>query len=1686
MVQANLDGCEVWLSLSQSDLCTAICGLALGDALALPEEGSVDLQQAAQSALQRREVFLGLAPEVQAKVLNALINGGITQGQREPGRPGQDRALARYVQCWSLGLGDALLLPEDGPVDLQHASHAAQARRGAFSALHPAAQEQVLKALVNAGITHGMRQAGRPGQDRELACYAQCCSLGLGDALLLPEVGPVDLQSAAQAALARRDAFAALQPDVQEQALKALVGAGITHGMRQDGRPGRDRALACYAQCCSLGLGDALLLPEDGPVDLQHASHAAQARRGAFSALHPAAQEQVLKALYIAGFIHYHRQDGRPAQDRALACWAQCCSLGLGDALLLPEDGPVDLQHAAQAALTRRDAFAALQPAAQEQVLKALVNAGITHGMHQAGRPGQDRELACYAQCCSLGLGDALLLPEDGPVDLQTAAQPALERRGAFASLQPAAQEQVLKALVNAGVTHGLRQAGRPGRDRALACYAQCCSLGLGDALLLPEDGPVDLQHASHAAQARRGAFSALHPAAQEQVLKALFYAGITHGLRQADRPGQDRALACYAQCCSLGLGDALLLPEDGPVDLQHAAQAAQARRDAFAALQPAAQAQVLKALVNAGVTHGLRQDGRPGQDRALACCAQCCSLGLGDALLLPEDGPVDLQHAAQAALARRDAFAALQPDVQEQALKALVGAGITHGMRQDGRPGQDRGLACWAQCCSLGLGDALLLPEDDPVDLQNAAQAALARRAAFAALEPTVQAQVLRALFSAFGLLNNGAVRPLPWAIAVSLLPRDVQSTGFCQNVLKGTAPGARHSPHSTAAAVSWLTRLYALPASPQQLGQVEAVLGLADRVLALQRREQQPLGRWLQAVDGSGGQGHGNLWALVCQSRGWPLRFIELPHWLAALGMAGGCIDVAQLKDLGQWTAHVALLAERCGWLRCLDADGSARQSHILSVPSSPSATVLKLDTSRWQVDKADHPRWNDWLLTLSKGEPLEDIEYSFASWWQHLLPSIEDMFTWRQRWLPDEPADAAWQASAEAAVMAQSDRFVQQVWQRASAGLPVEVQTLPFASPDSAPCSTPTNLQLSWLRHGHSTMTDRLLLAQQYWAGHLIAQSEDAAQLWRLLEVSRHSLLPAKPGSLQWRDWDKTAVDALVAAEQRVLRDAQARLDAQAQGRSEPPNCLNADVPIEPFATMAEQWARMGVGLEVPTAQAAARCLGPHEALIQPWWDADGQGYVLMLQPAQALRRLSMPSALHGPSWQTLDRAWQEAARLDARSDSDDFDLDEAFALAWQAIAAHDSAAVTLWQWLREQAGPGCTNLILVWPADKAAWPWQALVETLEPEVSGATMELAVSAAALLKSRTPARDNGAQPATVARHAALFSDDLWRSALDGHAVSTRIEASVLPHALRQQARRSADAACYLQALQCNGLVHLAAHGVYDDRQPLASHLVLHDQAAMQREAQGEDLARRRARRRLVAPHSATEDQLGDPPVTQNEPSASSSALETQRHALPAWLLAEMHLAQPDVSLSACQALRVGVGDESAALKGPAGLGAVLSAAGARSVVGSLWACESLSIALFYERWFHHRQQHDALGALRRARQDLRTMTWDDYERWTEHWMNQAQAQGLMGQAEQDRLASAALQLVQQRRASVFYRGRIHGPFEHPADWAGVCLIGNAPARPDALWEATTAAQAPIGWWQRMLQRLGLGQRGR
>ena len=1401
----------------------------------------------------------------------------------------------------------------------------------------------------------------------------------------------------------------------------------------------------------------------------------------AFQALASDEQAVALEELRTGAWVDF---------DQGEQCTA-ICAVTLGHAFAIPESGPESLRQVAKVALGRRHLFATLGSDVQVQVLRELFDCGYANSQRNAGPARDAQRLARYIQLLSLALGDGLLLPTSGKVDLRRATHEALRLHGAFSSLPPLATASVLGALGNGAFLFGQRSLGSEARDRELAGTAQVWCLALGHDLSLADKRAVDLAGAEQIALTCRETFLSLDQETQSWLVAALGHAGGIHEIEDADELGKERCQARYVQSLSLALGDALLAGVMQPTDSLQAAQAALACCKGFQALGANLQGQLLTILFNSGLAYSRKSRHVTKLkivDRALARYAQCWSLALRYPLELPEVGPVELKKAAEAAQDCRDTFLSLSPHARSAVLNALLETIICEGrrLRRAGRNSRNATLARFSQLWCLALGDAPVLREDGAVTLAGAAQEIVCIREAFFSLGDRDVVCVIGAVCCVplFGL--SASILAVTLSLGFALLPRDHRDVTSFREFLILASLRSRHSRHSWGAASVWLLRLDALPVMPDRPGQVSTTVMIGSQLLALERGVHHPLRRWLR--DLSFDRGRAELSGVVCQQRDWPTRFTELPHFMLALGLAGSDDALPSRAVASTWGADIAELAQRSDWLRCLDADGSARRSYILGVGGSARRehTQFPFDAGRWQLDESEHSRWAAWLITLSEGEPLDDIELEFAGWWQQALYTVEALFTWRRRWLPQEDAEVAWQTSARAVVMAQTDRFVQQVWQQTGASLPAGAQAVALGSPDAAPSNTASNLLLAGLNPAHVGKTDRLLHAQQYWSAQLLPQTDDSAQVWRLLELSRHSLLPAKPGSAKWQDWDQPALDALVAAETRVLNDAQARLDAQAQGRPEPPNCLNADRPVEPFATMAEQWERMGVGLDIPEVAAVVQCLAAHEALAQPWWNPDGGGELLLLQPHQGLQRLAMPAHLNAAHWQTLTQHWQRAAQADGNEGIDESMRNQAFAQAWQSMADLQGVAVALWRWLRAQAGETCTNLIVVWPADKAAWPWQALVETLEPADSGVTLELAVGANALMKSRAAppiadVPDNTPASGKPPSHAALLSDDLWNSAHPVHVLASRLEASVLPQVLRAQAQRSADAACYVRALQCNGMVHLAAHGVYDEGQPMASHLVLHDPQGVQAEAQQPELAQRRARRRFAPPEQVAEGQA----------EADTEALvqaQKDRCRLPAWLLAEMNLSQPEVSLSACQALRTGQGDAQAALRGPAGLGAVLSAAGARSVVGSLWICESLGIVVFYERWFAHRQHHDALRALRLARQDLRAMTWADCQRWLEQALQQAQREGVLGAEQQRELIKTAQEALQRSQDDANFTGRVEGPFAHPIDWAGMCLIGNGPARPDAAQRGQEPATATNRWqrlrnaWQQLQQALGLG----
>ena len=171
----------------------------------------------------------------------------------------------------------------------------------------------------------------------------------------------------------------------------------------------------------------------------------------------------------------------------------------------------------------------------------------------------------------------------------------------------------------------------------------------------------------------------------------------------------------------------------------------------------------------------------------------------------------------------------------------------------------------------------------------------------------------------------------------------------------------------------------------------------------------------------------------------------------------------------------------------------------------------------------------------------------------------------------------------------------------------------------------------------------------------------------------------------------------------------------------------------------------------------------------------------------------------------------------------------------------------------------------------------------------------------------------------------------------------------------------------------------------------------------------------------------------------------------------LPAWLLDGVPV-RGDISLPVCDSMLVAQGQVDAALLGPVGLGAMLSACGARSVTGSLWACSGWAAAMFFQLWFEHRRSLPAGQALTASRRALRSMSFDDFVR---------------------RVKAAAPQAAQSARdlADTTRELGWAGPFAHPWCWAAFAMLGEAPAVPGLAPPKTASSR--WAWIQRFWQRV-------
>ena len=264
------------------------------------------------------------------------------------------------------------------------------------------------------------------------------------------------------------------------------------------------------------------------------------------------------------------------------------------------------------------------------------------------------------------------------------------------------------------------------------------------------------------------------------------------------------------------------------------------------------------------------------------------------------------------------------------------------------------------------------------------------------------------------------------------------------------------------------------------------------------------------------------------------------------------------------------------------------------------------------------------------------------------------------------------------------------------------------------------------------------------------------------------------------------------------------------------------------------------------------------------------------------------------------------------------------------------------------------PGC-RWVMVMPAQEANLPWQALVDNLNGEAGAGrnadgpvgnapSLVLAASVSAWCAARAGAAAATGQTAQI-DGALVMTQCLWDDDAD-QAGAAHIELAAASQALRCTPQITRDGAATMRALMAGGPVHLAMHGVMDGQDPQRSGLEVHRVA-------------------VAAPATAS----GPPPEAARvagsvRGGAGRAPLAARRYALtdpqtvasrvlPAWLL-DVVPVRRDISLPVCDSMLVAQGDVDAALLGPVGLGVMLSACGARTVTGSLWACNEWATAVF------------------------------------------------------------------------------------------------------------------------------------
>lgn len=550
------------------------------------------------------------------------------------------------------------------------------------------------------------------------------------------------------------------------------------------------------------------------------------------------------------------------------------------------------------------------------------------------------------------------------------------------------------------------------------------------------------------------------------------------------------------------------------------------------------------------------------------------------------------------------------------------------------------------------------------------------------------------------------------------------------------------------------------------------------------------------------------------------------------------------------------------------------------------------------------------------------------------------------------------------------------------------------------------------LSWLPvpTSNAAILERL---QQFLQAQIEDSIDDPSLLWVTLEMQRFALSSAAGFSIQPSDPSSTTlkfINRAFDAELSYLRTKISRIESgQAESTKSPES---HDITFAFFETLGAELDRLGYALKLADVNDCAAELSTDEHLAQIWFAANGSAYALILSrdgDKPRLRNEPMGPGLAFHCWEALIEYGKKAhdtAACAARDPARQEEADLASQQAWATFVGPQSPATLLLHEIRQQlagssAGTIRCNLIL--PAELARLPWLARA------VSGVTdgvgdfqageFVLEASATTWLTARRATFNESvdAAPAQVV-YVSHGNDGLYGSA---EATSARQAIGAIPVAMKGIVEVT-------RALQAPGPTHLIVHGAFSPFDPSGSFLTIDGKAPD----------------------------------------------------LPAWLLPAITV-RGDVSLSVCNAMLVGQGTGESQWSGPVGIGPLLRACGARSVIGPLGVQNQLASLLFYSLWFELRRTLSAVQALAEAQRRLRTMTKADAIK---------------------RVTRIDRKLVPHVQSHFLSSPKGSALFNTPSLWAQFTLLGDSPRLPvmiDITAQIIQTTRDVVGWFRWIWLRL-------